>query len=182
MNKIENFQTVYKKIIIPSLYKKFLYKNIHQVPKLIKIKINQGLGSDAQTKGVIDQSIKEIRAITGQQPIIVQAKKSIANFKVREKMNIGLTVTLRKKKMYCFLEKLIHLTLPQLRDFRGLSIKGFDQTGNYNFGFSEQSVFPELAHENIDKIRGFNITIVTTATTKEEGKALLLGFGFPLTN
>ncbi len=182
MNEIENLQTVYKKTIIPNLYKKFLYKNIHQVPKLIKIKINQGLGSDTQTKGVIDQSIKEIRAITGQQPIITQAKKSIANFKVREKMNIGLTVTLRKKKMYCFLEKLIHLTLPQLRDFRGLSTKGFDQTGNYNLGLHEQTVFPEIAHENIDKIKGFNISIVTSARTKEEGKALLLEFGFPLTN
>ncbi len=182
MNEIKNLQTVYKKTIIPDLYKKFLYKNIHQVPKLIKIKINQGLGSDAQTKNVIDQSIKEIRTITGQQPIVIQAKKSIANFKIREKMNIGITVTLRKKKMYCFLEKLIHLTLPQLRDFRGLSTKSFDQAGNYNFGLSEQLIFPEIAHENIDKIRGFNITIVTSATTKEEGKELLLGFGFPLAN
>ena len=125
--------------------------------------------------------VEEIK-LTGQQPILTKAKKSIAGFKVREEMVLGITVTLRSKKMYAFLEKLIHLVLPRIRDFRGLSLKGFDRNGNYNFGLKEQLVFPEISYENVDQIKGFNISIVTTAQIKTEGIALLKEFGFPLTD
>ncbi|CAM9096097.1 unnamed protein product [Discosporangium mesarthrocarpum] len=177
----QNLKEFYKDFVFPNLQKQFSYKNIHQVPKLVKIQINRGLGSDGQNNKILQKSIEEIRLITGQTPIIRKAKKSIAGFKVREEMNLGVTVTLRKNKMYTFLSKLIHLVLPRIRDFRGLNIKGFDKEGNYNFGLQEQLVFPEINYENIDQIRGLNISIVTTAKTKIEGIALLKEFGFPLT-
>ena len=128
----------------------------------------------------LKKSIDEFRVITGQQPIITKAKKSIAGFKVREEMILGVTVTLRGEKMFSFLEKLIHLVLPRIRDFRGLSSKGFDRDGNFNFGLREQLVFPEISYDTVDQTRGLNITIVTTAKTKNEGMALLKEFGFPL--
>jgi large subunit ribosomal protein L5 len=171
---------IYKEIIVEKLIQQFNYKNLHQVPKLIKIQINRGLGADAQNNSILKKSIEEFRTITGQQPIITIAKKSIAGFKVRENMNLGVTVTLRKEKMYSFLEKLIHLVLPRIRDFRGLSTKGFDREGNFNFGLKEQLVFPEISYELIDKTKGLNITIVTNAKTREEGITLLREFGFPL--
>lgn len=171
---------IYKETIIDKLNQKFNYKNIHQVPKVIKIQVNRGLGIDAQNNSILKKSVDEFRVITGQQPVITKAKKSIAGFKVREEMNLGVTVTLRGEKMFSFLEKLIHLVLPRIRDFRGLSSKGFDRDGNFNFGLREQLVFPEINYDTVDKTRGLNITIVTTAKTKEEGAALLKEFGFPL--
>lgn len=171
---------IYKEIIIPNLQNKFNYKNIHEVPKIIKIQVNRGLGIDAQNNSILKKSVDEFRVITGQQPIITKAKKSIAGFKVREDMILGVTVTLRGEKMFSFLEKLIHLVLPRIRDFRGLSCKGFDRDGNFNFGLREQLVFPEISYDTVDQTRGLNITIVTTAKTKNEGIALLKEFGFPL--
>lgn len=171
---------IYKEIIIPSLHNKFNYQNIHEVPKIIKIQVNRGLGIDAQNNSILKKSVDEFRVITGQQPIITKAKKSIAGFKVREDMILGVTVTLRGEKMFSFLEKLIHLVLPRIRDFRGLSSKGFDRDGNFNFGLREQLVFPEISYDTVDQTRGLNITIVTTAKTKNEGIALLKEFGFPL--
>lgn len=181
-NKIESksLKLLYKDLIFPNLMKQFEYTNIHQVPKLIKIQVNQGLGINGQNNKSLQKSIDEIRSITGQQPILTKAKKSIAGFKVREEMTLGVTVTLRSNKMYAFLEKLVHLVLPRIRDFRGLSSKGFDSKGNYNFGITEQLIFPEISYENVDQIRGFNISIVTTAKTKKEGIILLKEFGFPL--
>jgi large subunit ribosomal protein L5 len=171
---------IYKEIIIQNLFNKFNYQNIHEVPKIIKIQINRGLGIDAQNNSILKKSVDEFRVITGQQPIITKAKKSIAGFKVREDMILGVTVTLRGEKMFSFLEKLIHLVLPRIRDFRGLSSKGFDRDGNFNFGLREQLVFPEISYDTVDQTRGLNITIVTTAKTKNEGIALLKEFGFPL--
>ena len=180
--KSKNLRLLYKDLIFENLIKEFDYKNKHQVPKLVKIQLNRGLGVDGQNNKTLQKSIEEIRLITGQQPILTKAKKSIAGFKVREEMTLGITVTLRSTKMYAFLEKLIHLVLPRIRDFRGLSLKGFDRNGNYNFGLKEQLVFPEISYENVDQIKGFNISIVTTAKTKNEGIALLKEFGFPLTD
>ena len=176
-----NLKKLYKDSLIPQLKNHFNYTNVHQVPKLVKIQINRGLGLDGQNTKLLQKSIEEIRLITGQHPIITKAKRSIAGFKVRENMNLGVTVTLRNSKMYAFLEKLIHLVLPRIRDFRGLSLKNFDQKGNYHFGLQEQLVFPEISYENVDQVRGLNISLITTATTKTEGIALLKGFGFPLT-
>ena len=172
--KTKNLKFLYKDLIFHNLIKQFNYRNNHQVPKLVKIQINRGLGGDGQNNKILQKSIEEIRIITGQHPIITKAKNSIAGFKVREEMILGVTVTLRNKKMYAFLEKLIHLVLPRIRDFRGLSLKGFDRNGNYNFGLKEQLVFPEINYENVDQIRGLNISIVTTAKTKSEGAALLI--------
>ncbi|CAM9092162.1 unnamed protein product [Ectocarpus sp. 8 AP-2014] len=178
----KNLRLLYKDLIFQNLVKKFDYKNNHQVPKLVKIQLNRGLGIDGQNNKTLQKSVEEIRLISGQQPILTKAKKSIAGFKVREEMTLGITVTLRSTKMYAFLEKLIHLVLPRIRDFRGLSLKGFDRNGNYNFGLKEQLVFPEISYENVDQIKGLNISIVTTAKTKNEGIALLKEFGFPLTD
>ena len=180
--KPKNLRLLYKELIFVNLIKQFDYKNTHQVPKLLKVQVNRGLGVDGQNNKTLQKSIEEVRLITGQQPILTKAKKSIAGFKVREEMVLGITVTLRNKKMYAFLEKLIHIVLPRIRDFRGLSLKGFDRNGNYNFGLKEQLVFPEISYENVDQIKGFNISIVTTAKTKNEGIALLKEFGFPLTD
>nr|YP_009505173.1 50S ribosomal protein L5 [Endarachne binghamiae]AXC47128.1 50S ribosomal protein L5 [Endarachne binghamiae] len=180
--KAKNLRLLYQDLIFENLIKQFDYKNKHQVPKLVKIQLNRGLGVDGQNNKTLQKSIEEMRLITGQQPILTKAKKSIAGFKVREEMTLGITVTLRSRKMYAFLEKLIHLVLPRIRDFRGLSLKGFDRNGNYNFGLKEQLVFPEISYENVDQIKGFNISIVTTAKTKNEGIALLKEFGFPLTD
>jgi large subunit ribosomal protein L5 len=171
---------IYKEKIITNLLKQLKLSNKHQVPKLIKIQVNRGLGINAQNNSILKKSIEEFKSITGQQPIITKAKKSIATFKIREKMNLGLTVTLRREKMYAFLEKLIHLVLPRIRDFRGLSAKGFDKNGNFNFGLREQLVFPEINYDLVDQTRGLNITIVTTAKTKNEGLILLKEFDFPL--
>nr|YP_009396456.1 ribosomal protein L5 [Polysiphonia scopulorum]ARW65642.1 ribosomal protein L5 [Polysiphonia scopulorum] len=169
----------YEDRIFPELIKEHNYKNIHEVPKLVKIIINRGVGEAAQNNKAIDRSIEEFAYITGQKPIITKTKKSIAGFKIRENIPIGLKVTLRREKMYNFLNKLINLSLPRIRDFRGISNKQFDGRGNYNIGLKEQIIFPEINYEQIDKIRGMNITIVTTAKNDQEGLALLKKFGMP---
>lgn len=170
----------YKNEIINNLINEFEYKNIHEVPKLLKIQVNRGLGAAASNNSTLQQSVQEIRMITGQQPIITKSKKAIAGFKLRENQPLGVTVTLRGNYMYSFLERLINLVLPRIRDFNGLSLNGFDKYGNYNFGLKTQLVFPEISYESVDQSRGFNITIVTTAKTKQEGASLLKNYGLPL--
>ena len=171
---------LYKEKVISNLMKQFEYKNIHEVPKLKKIKINRCLGLSAQNPNLLNTSIEEFRQITGQQPIVTNSRKSIAGFKLREDTPLGLTVTLRNKQMYYFLERFINLTLPRIRDFQGLSTLNFDQHGNYNLGLKDQLIFPELEYDKVNQILGFNITLVTTAKTKEESLALLRELTFPL--
>lgn len=174
-----SLKKIYEEKIFSELVQEFQYKNIHEVPKIVKITINRGIGEAAQNIKVIDKSIEEFTYITGQKPIITRTKKSIAGFKIRDNMPIGLKVTLRRKKMYDFLNKLINLSLPRIRDFRGISSKQFDGRGNYNLGLREQVIFPEINYEQIDHIRGMNINIVTTAKNDKESLALLKKFGMP---
>lgn len=176
---VSRLRSRYDEELSPALMKQFGYKNKFQVPKLEKISVNIGIGEYVQTPKVLDAVVRDISTITGQKPIIIKAKKSIAGFRLRQGMPNGVKVTLRGKRMYEFLDKLISLNLPRIRDFRGLSSKSFDGRGNYTFGLKEQLIFPEINYDNIDKIRGLEITIVTTAKTDEEGKALLDSFGFP---
>lgn len=173
------YKKIYQSRIKLNLKTKFNYQNDHQIPKLLKIQINRGLGLGAQNKTVLQKTLEEIRFITGQQPIVTKAKKSIAGFKTREGMDLGVTVTLRNDFMYAFLEKLINLVLPRIRDFRGLNPNGFDEYGNYNLGIREQLVFPEIDYNMIDQVRGYTISIVTTAKTQDEARSLLQEFGFP---
>lgn len=175
-------KTLYEEQIKKSLQQEFIYKNIHEIPKITKIVLNRGLGEASQNSKILENSITELMLITGQKPIITRSKKAIAGFKIRENMPIGMKVTLRKEKMYNFLNKLIHLSLPRIRDFRGISKKHFDGNGNYNLGLKEQLIFPEMEYDLIDKIRGMNITIVTTAKTDLEGLSLLKNFGMPFEN
>ena len=174
-----NLKDDYLNLVVPKLIKEFQYKNIHQIPKIEKIHINAGLGLNAQNKVFLQKAIEEIRIITGQQPILTKAKKSIAGFKVREGIPLGLTVTLRREKMYAFLEKFIKLVLPRIRDFRGLSPTNFDKEGNYNIGISDQLVFPDIDFDTVDQRRGFNISIVTTAKNSTESFFLLKELGIP---
>ena len=176
---MNNLKDHYLKVVAPKLLEEFQYKNIHEIPKLEKININAGLGLNAQNRVYLQKATEEIRVITGQQPILRSSKKSIAGFKVRENMPLGLTVTLRREKMYAFLERFIKLTLPRIRDFRGLKPNTFDKFGNYNLGISEQLVFPEVDFDAVDQRRGFNITIVTSAKTQQEGFFLLKELGVP---
>jgi large subunit ribosomal protein L5 len=178
---MNNLKVEYNNSIKLKLKSKFNYKNIHQIPKLQKIVVSSSLGLNAQNKNYLKDSIEEIRSITGQQPILTKAKKSISNFKLKKGVPLGLLVTLRRDKMYFFLEKIIKLVLPRIRDFRGLSIDQFDQNGNYNFGINDQLVFPELEYDKISSKRGFNITIVTSAKNSDEAFFLLKEFGFPFT-
>nr|YP_010196616.1 ribosomal protein L5 [Gracilaria cervicornis]UAD84013.1 ribosomal protein L5 [Gracilaria cervicornis] len=170
---------LYKNKICNDLQSRFNYKNIHEIPKIVKITINRGLGEAANNNKVLEKSINEITIIAGQKPKITKSKKAIAGFKIREKVAIGLMVTLRRDKMYDFLNKLINLALPRIRDFRGISSKHFDGRGNYNLGLKEQIIFPEIQYDDIDKIRGLDITIVTTAKNDAESFALLKEFGMP---
>ena len=172
---------VYKETIAPSLQKQFDYSSSMQVPVLKKIVINQGLGDATQDKKIIDVAINEITAITGQKAVATYSRKDIANFKLRKKMPIGVMVTLRRERMYEFLEKLVRIALPRIRDFKGIESK-FDGRGNYTLGVSEQIIFPEINLDQIDRIQGMNITFVTSAQTDEEGYALLKGFGLPFKN
>jgi len=172
----------YKTIVVPKLQEQFQYKNLHQIPKIEKIQVSAGLGLNGQNRVFLQKSIDEIKQITGQHPILTKAKKSVAGFKVREDMPLGLTTTLRSEKMYAFLEKMIKLVFPRIRDFRGLKTTSFDQYGNYNFGISDQLVFPEIQFEAVEQRRGFNITIVTTAKTPSEALFLLDQIGVPFTN
>nr|YP_010196412.1 ribosomal protein L5 [Gracilaria cearensis]UAD83809.1 ribosomal protein L5 [Gracilaria cearensis] len=170
---------LYKNKICNDLQNRFNYKNIHEIPKIVKITINRGLGEAANNNKVLEKSINEITTIAGQKPKITKSKKAIAGFKIRENVAIGLIVTLRRDKMYDFLNKLINLALPRIRDFRGISSKHFDGRGNYNLGLKEQIIFPEIQYDDIDKIRGLDITIVTTAKNDAESFALLKELGMP---
>ena len=176
---MNNLKEHYIKTVVQKLLEEFQYENIHQIPKIEKIQINAGIGLNASNRVFLQKSTDEIRVITGQQPILRNAKKSIAGFKVRQDMPLGLTVTLRREKMYAFLEKFIMLVLPRIRDFRGLNPNTFDKYGNYNLGISEQLVFPEIDFDTVDQRRGFNITIVTTAKNQQEGYYLLKELGVP---
>ena len=176
---IPRLQKLYKDELVASLMKELNITNVMQVPKLDKIVVNMGVGEAVNNPKLIDQAIKELSQITGQQPIARAAKKSEAGFKLREGQKIGAKVTLRKEKMYEFLDRLISITLPRVRDFEGVSNKGFDGRGNYTLGLKEQIVFPEIEIDKVDKIFGLGITIVSTSKYDEEGKALLKAFGMP---
>ncbi|MFM8296209.1 MAG: 50S ribosomal protein L5, partial [Microcystaceae cyanobacterium] len=157
-------------------------KNIHEVPKVIKITVNRGLGEASQNAKALESSIAEISTITGQKPVVTRAKKAIAGFKIRQGMPVGVMVTLRSERMYAFLDRLINLALPRIRDFRGISPNSFDGRGNYSLGVREQLIFPEIDYDTIDQIRGLDISIITTAKTDEEGRALLKAMGMPFRN
>ena len=169
----------YKAEIAPALMKKFGYKSVMQIPKLEKIVVNVGLGEARENPKAIEAACNDIGAITGQKPIVTKAKKSVANFKLREGMNIGCKVTLRGEKMYEFMDRLFNLALPRVRDFRGINPNAFDGRGNYSLGIKEQLIFPEIDYDKIDKIRGMDIVFVTTAKTDEEARELLTQFGAP---
>ncbi len=172
-------KSLYQETIVPKLIKQFGYTNIHQVPKLVKITVNRGLGEAAQNAKALESSLNEIAVITGQKPVVTRAKKAIAGFKIRQGMPVGIAVTLRGERMYAFLDRLINLSLPRIRDFRGVSPKSFDGRGNYTLGIREQLIFPEVDYDSIDQIRGMDISIITTAKTDEEGRALLKEMGMP---
>lgn len=175
----QRLYTLYSKTIIPQLQKEMAYTNIHQVPKIDKIVVNRGLGEASQNAKALESSITEISIITGQRPVITRAKNAIASFKIRKGMPVGLMVTLRREKMYAFLDRLISVALPRIRDFRGISPKSFDGRGNYTLGIKEQLIFPEINYDDVEQIRGMDVSIVTTAKTDEEGRALLKAFGMP---
>jgi large subunit ribosomal protein L5 len=174
-----NLKSLYKQKIVPALIEEFGYKNIEQVPKLVKISVNRGVGEASKNSKELDSSIEELNLIVGQRPTINKASKSVAGFKIRDGMEIGTSVTLRKEQMYTFLTKLIHIVLPRIRDFRGINPNGFDGRGNYNLGLKEQLIFPEISYDDVTQVRGLDISIVTTAKTDEEARALLKSFGMP---
>lgn len=176
---VDELKARYKGEIVPKLQEQFQYTNIHQVPKVMKVTVNRGLGDAHQNAKALESSIAELAAITGQKPVVTRAKRAIAGFKVREGMPVGVMVTLRSERMYAFLNRLINLALPRIRDFRGISPRSFDGRGNYTLGLREQLIFPEVDYDSIDQIRGMDITIVTTAQTDEEGRALLKEMGMP---
>lgn len=177
MNRLKD---LYKNTIAPELMKKFHYQSVMQVPKITKITINMGVGEAVNDKKVMNFAVEDMTRISGQKPVITLARKSIAGFKIRDGWPIGCKVTLRSHKMYEFLDRLISITLPRVRDFRGLNPKSFDGRGNYSLGLQEQIVFPEIDFDKIDMLRGLDICITTTAATNEEGRALLEAFNFPL--
>ena len=172
----------YKEKIVPELISKFGYKSIMEVPRITKITLNMGVGEAVADKKVLENAVKDLAAISGQKPVITKARKSIAGFKIREGYPIGCKVTLRGERAYEFLDRLISIALPRVRDFRGVGGKGFDGRGYYNLGVREQIIFPEIEYDKVDALRGMNITITTTAKTDEEAKALLAAFKFPFRN
>src|SRR3990167_869575 len=176
---MERLKKKYQEEVIPAMMKEFSYKNPLQVPRLEKITLNVGLGEATQNIKVLDAAVSEVAAITGQKPVITRAKKAIANFKLREGVPIGCMVTLRRERMYEFLDRLIHVALPRVRDFRGVSDRSFDRRGNYSLGLREQIIFPEIQADKVEKARGLSVSIVTTAKTDKEGKALLKYMGMP---
>lgn len=178
-NSMQRLKKQYLESIVPQLSKQFDYKNVQEVPQLKKIVINRGIGDASQNNKVLESFIKELGIIAGQKGVITRSKKSIAGFKIREEMPVGVTVTLRGERMFGFLDRLIHLALPRVRDFQGISPKSFDKHGNYSLGLEEQLMFPEIEYDKIDQIRGMDITLVTTAKNQEESLALLKQFGLP---
>lgn len=172
-------QEFYEKTVVSQLMEKFGYSNVMQVPRLSKITINMGLGEAVADKKVIEKAVNDMAKISGQKPVVTKARKSVASFKIRDDYPIGCKVTLRRERMYEFFDRLITVSLPRVRDFRGVSPKSFDGQGNYNLGVKEQIIFPEINYDQIDAIRGMDIAVTTTARTDEEGMALLQAFGFP---
>lgn len=170
---------LYATDIVPKLKKDFGYKNAMEVPRVVKVTINMGLGAAVGNPKIIESAVSELRAISGQAPVVTRAKKSIATFKLREGQKIGAMVTLRREKMWEFLDRLVSFALPRVRDFKGISVRSFDGRGNFSTGIREQIIFPEISYERIDQIKGMNISIVTTAQTDEEGRALLRYLGMP---
>ena len=176
MAKLHDF---YKDTVVADLQKKFEYKSVMQVPRIEKITLNMGVGEASQDKKIIDNAVQDMTLIAGQKPVVTLAKKAIAGFKIREEMPIGCKVTLRRDQMYEFLDRLVNFTIPRIRDFRGLSPKSFDGSGNYTFGVTEQLIFPEIDYDKVDEVRGMDIVICTTAKSDEEARALLAGFQMP---
>ncbi|MBD1921523.1 50S ribosomal protein L5 [Microcoleus sp. FACHB-831] len=175
----QRLKSIYQETLVPKLMEQFKYTNIHQVPKVVKVTINRGLGEASSNAKALESSITEIGRIAGQKPVVTRAKKAIAGFKIRQGMPVGVMVTLRSDRMYAFLDRLISLALPRIRDFRGVSPKSFDGHGNYSLGIREQLIFPEIEYDSIDQIRGMDVSIITTAKTDEEGRALLKEMGMP---
>ncbi len=175
-----NFKDHYQQNVVPKLVKEFGYANVMQVPKISKITLNMGLGEALENKNVLKSAADDMTRISGQKPIITNARKSVANFKVREGWPVGCKVTLRRERMYEFLERLIKIAIPRVRDFRGLPGKAFDGRGNYSLGLKEQIVFPEIDYDKVDALRGMNVTITTTASTDDEARGLLKAFDFPV--
>ena len=176
---MSQLQNQYKEQVVPQLKEKFKYENVHQIPKLDKIVLNMGLGEAIQNIKIIDSAVEELMLIAGQRPVVTRARKSIAAFKLRTGMPIGCMVTLRRDRMYDFFDKLVNVALPRVRDFRGISPKAFDGSGNYSLGIKEHIIFPEIDYDKIDKIKGMNISIVTSAKSDEEGRELLTLMGMP---
>ncbi len=179
MTRLKEF---YKETVLPDLIEKFSYKSVMEVPRITKVTLNMGVGEAVGDKKVLDHAVKDMTAIAGQKPVVTKARKAIAGFKIREGYPIGCMVTLRGARMYEFLDRLVSVAMPRVRDFRGVSGKGFDGRGNYNVGIKEQIIFPEIEYDKIDMLRGMNISITTTAKTDEEAKALLAAFKFPFRN
>jgi large subunit ribosomal protein L5 len=175
-------QAQYREKIVPELMKKFGYKTVMQVPRITKITLNMGVGEAVNDKKNIEMAVADLTKIAGQKPVVTKARKAIANFKIRQGLPIGAMVTLRGARMYEFLDRLVTIAFPRVRDFRGVSGRAFDGRGNYNIGLKEQIIFPEIEYDKIDKVRGLNISITTTAKTDEEAKALLAAFRFPFRN
>jgi len=176
------FQTQYREKVVPELMKQFGYKTVMQVPRITKITLNMGVGEAVNDKKNIDMAVGDLIKIAGQKPVVTKARKAIANFKIRENLAIGTMVTLRGERMFEFLDRLVTVAFPRVRDFRGVSGRAFDGRGNYNIGLKEQIIFPEIEYDKIDKLRGMNISITTTAKSDEEAKALLAAFRFPFRN
>ena len=179
---MSRMKDLYEKEVVPKLIETFKYKNVMEVPKFSKVVLNMGLGEAIQNVKILESATAELKAIAGQHPVITRAKKSIAAFKLREGMPIGCMVTLRQSRMFDFLQKLVNVALPRVRDFRGVSAKAFDGRGNYSLGIKEHIIFPEIDYDKIDAIKGLNVSIVTTARTDEEGKELLRLMGMPFRN
>jgi large subunit ribosomal protein L5 len=179
MTRLEKY---YRETVVKKLQEQFSYSSAMEIPRITKITLNMGIGEASQDKKIIDYAVNDLSLITGQKPVVTLAKKAIAGFKLREGMPIGCKVTLRRDKMYEFMDRLINFAIPRIRDFRGLSAKAFDGQGNYNMGINEQIAFPEIDYDKIDKLRGLNICFTTTARNAEEGRALLSAFQFPFKN
>jgi len=177
--QLPRLEKVYRDSVVPALKKEFSLENVMQVPRLQKIVVNMGLGEATQNQKIIESAVEEMATITGQKPVVTKSKKSIASFKLRENQPIGAMVTLRRARMWEFLDRLVNLGLPRVRDFKGVSPKAFDGRGNYTLGVREQIIFPEIDYDKVEKIKGMNITFVTTAPTDEQGRALLRELGMP---
>ncbi len=177
---MSNFRNKYDSEIVPKLLKEFGYKNVMEVPRITKVTLNMGVGEASQDRKAIDGAVTDMTKLSGQKPVVTLARKSVAGFKIREGWPIGVKVTLRSERMYEFIERLVSVAVPRVRDFRGLNPKSFDGRGNYSMGLREQIVFPEIEFDKVDKLRGLDITVTTTAKTDDEARALLRAFNFPL--